>query len=366
MKLSILQKNIDQALQIVSHIVSGNNPVEVLDNILLQTNEGRLEVQATNLEVAVSIRIGAKIEETGSITVPARLFFDLIHSLPNDKIQLSTEKENVHIKANQTQSLINGLSSADFPKIPQIKSLLHLKIPSQTIIEAFESVLPCVSLDESRPILAGVLLKVKDKKLTCAATDSYRLAEWQSNFDSPEDITVILPYRSVMELLRIVKITNPVDIEIDISETEAVFSFSDIQFITQLIEGQYPDYTKIIPESSTTTAQIDRQDIITHVKIAALFARSNAQTIQLEIQGNGVTIHSNAATIGTNSSTLESKNTGENITISLNAKYLLDVAQILGSSKIDCNFRTKLEPCLITPVKKSGAKLTYIIMPLKS
>ena len=366
MKASLLQQNLDIGLSIASRIIQPTNSLPILGNVLIAAKKGSLELQATNLELSVRYNLPAKVEEPGSCSLPARLFSDIIHALTDDKIQLTTEKDNVILRSDGFHSIMNGLNAEDFPRIPEISTTNTLQLKTQQFIELVEEVLPAVSLDESRPILAGVLFKLENTQLQLAATDSYRLAENTIQTSEKNTISVIIPYRALNEVIRIAGIISPEEITMHLSETEIIFEIGQAQIISQLIEGQYPDYTKIIPKESTTHIVLEKNELIRSIKIASLFSRENAHSIELEITLKGLTIHSKASDVGTNSSELNCKVNGKPVSINVNAKYLLDAISAIKSDKINLAFTQKLEPCVVKPEGKYHSEYIHIIMPLRS
>lgn len=366
MKLSVLQNNLNKALNITSRIIQTNSSLPVLSNILLQTNDGRLELQATNLELAISYKIGAKVEKTGSLSVPARLLSDLIHTLPNDKIQLVKEKDNLEIHTNQLNSVINGISSTEFPKIPNVKTLQQFSITTEDFVKGLEYVLTSVSLDESRPVLTGVFCKVKDLVITFAATDSYRLAQYSIKDLKINNLEIIIPYRTIQELIRIIKAEEVKDIEVGVTKTEIVFSTKNFTLTSQLIDGNYPDYSKIIPKSSTTSIVIDKEELLSGLKIASLFSRENAHTITLSVLKDNLIIQSQGSQIGTNESKIPIKKTGSDQEINLNARYLIDTLSVITEKTINISLNNKLDPCIVSGGNKKSPNNFHIIMPLRS
>lgn len=365
MKLSVLQENLDKALTTVSRLVQSNNSLPVLANILIKTTDGRLELQSTNLELAISYKIGAKIEKPGSLSVPAKLFSDLIHSTPNDKIQLVALKDNLEIHTNQLNSTLNGISASDFPHIPDVETKKKFKVSTKDFITGLEYVLTSVSLDESRPVLAGVYCKVENNVLVFAATDSYRLSQYTIKASGLEDMEIIIPHRTIQELIRIVKTEDISEITIGITDTEIVFYTDSITLTSQLIDGSYPDYTKIIPKSSPVKIEISKDDLVSGLKIASLFSRENAHTIQLSVSKDKLSIISEGAQIGKNISSIPVKNTGEAQEISLNARYLIDTMSSIVEKTVVITMQDKLDPCVVSAQKNSKDNF-HIIMPLRS
>lgn len=366
MKVVILQNNLDKALSSVSRLIQANNSLPVLNNVLLVTSNGRLELQATNLELSISYKIGAKVEKKGSISIPARLFSDLIHSLKDEKIQLIQTKDNLEIHTNQLNSIVNGINSNEFPKIPKIVTKQQFTIEAKKILEAFEYVIPAVSLDESRPVLSGVYCSINNSKLKVAATDSYRLAQYSISQTTQEDIEIIIPYRTILELIRIVKSDNIKAIEVGITSNEIIFSTEDFSLTSQLIEGSYPDYTKIIPDKSSTTITLEKEDLQSALKVASLFSRENANTITMQVEKNNLQIHSEGAQVGTNISKVPSKTEGELTNINLNARYLIDALNTISNKSVKIHLNDKLDPCMLSSASKSNNENFHIIMPLRS
>lgn len=366
MKFSVLQENLQSALSVLSRAIASRSSLPVLSNVLIIANKSGVELQATNLEIAISYSIGAKVEKEGKLSVPARLFSELVAQLPAGKIQLTADKDNLTVQTDNINSTLNGIAASEFPQIPKISPKATLKIPADTFSKALSTVTIAASLDESRPVLAGVYMSFNKGGLTLAATDSYRLAENTIDIENRYEQNIIIPLRTAQEIQRAAGSDEQSgDIELQIGESEIAFHFGDIVITSQLIEGKYPDYTKIIPDKSNTNLIIDRQNLLNNVKLASIFAQSSAHTIQLSVTKNNLKLHTTAAHVGTNDATVECKTTGNNLEISLNAKYLLDVLQNLETNEVNLEFNSKLDPILIKPNQKD-TKYLHIIMPLRS
>lgn len=368
MKISVIQENLSKALNVVNRVVSSRASLAVLSNIMLKINKGQLEVTGTNLEMAIVYKIGAKVEKDGALSVPARLLTDLVSSLPNDKLLLSSDNNNLKIKTNNFESSINGISSDEFPTIPEVKPDITLSFPSDILSTALNQVCFAAALDESRPVLSGVLFSIKNNKLLLASTDSYRLAESIIDLSSKpkKDIDFIVPAKTIAELIRILTNSDG-EIEIKATATEIEFTAGSIRLISRLIEGKFPDYQKIIPEKSETAMVIDTAELVSTVKVASLFARETANTIKLNFELDKLVITSSAAQIGDNQSSIPAKIVGEVGEISLNARYLTDVLAVIKADQVKLAINSKLNPCLITPhSQKTIDNYRHIIMPLRS
>ncbi len=366
MKVSLLQQNIDTGLSITSRIVQPTNSLPILGNILVLVEKGSIELQATNLELSIRYNMPAKVEVEGSCSLPARLFFDIVHSLNDDKIQLTSNKDNIILRTDGFEAEMNGLNATDFPQIPEITTKNTITLPYEVFMSSVEEILPAVSIDESRPILAGVLINITKKELLLAGTDSYRLAQNKLMIDSDKEISVIVPASTLSEVLRVASILSPEEITMQLSETEIIFEIGQAQIISQLIEGQYPDYKKIIPEKSTTQIILEKKELTRAIKIASLFSRENAHSIELVVDARELIINSKASDVGTNSSKIPAKVSGDPITMNVNAKYLLDAANSIKSDILQLLFTDKLEPCVVKPEGKYHSDYVHIIMPLRS
>lgn len=371
MKLSVLQENLNKALGVVSRIVSSKTSLPVLNNVLLIVDKSVLKISATNLEIGIIYKIGAKIEQTGSVSVPAKLFTELVTSLPQDKIQLKEAGSNLKIKTHNFESSLNGISVDDFPVIPEIKDAPIFSINSAKLVDILSEVSFCASVDESRPVLSGVLIDLDKDNLILAATDSYRLAQKITKVKSDKKVRVILPLRTTQEIIRILS-NEEEDLEakVYLNENEAMFEFGEIKLVSRLIEGNFPAYEQIIPTKTDLKVTINRVELLNSVKISNLFARESSNAIKLKINEKGtIEISASAAQIGDNSSIVKAKVSGESMDININGKYLSDVLNIIKSEKITLRLNGKLNPCLVCPELDKSSKFdqsSYIIMPLRS
>ena len=366
MKLSVIQENLNKALSHTTRIVGNRTSLPVLGNVLISTEESRLKIAATNLEMAITHTIGCKVEVNGSISVPAKLLSEVVSSLPSDKLQLVTSGDNLILKTTHFHSQINGISAEEFPTIPKVKAAASISIDASALAEALTQVVFASSPDESRPVLAGVIFIIKDSQLTLVATDSYRLAETRLELKDTKDTMMIVPARTIHEIVRISSDESG-QIGIKFSKTEAVFEVGDISIVSRLIDGKFPDYKQIIPASTKTEVVVERAELLNIVKVASIFARENANTIKLEFKDSAISIASSASSVGENKSTVEAKLTGGPGEISINARYLIDVLSVLKSDMISLGVNDKLDPCIIRPLEKTKkSHYTHIIMPLRS
>ncbi len=370
MKLSLTQENLAHALAVVTRAVSSRSSLPVLGNVLITTDAKRLKIAATNLEIGINYWLGCKVEKEGGITVPARLFNEFVTSLPSGNIELSSDGSNLVVTTPHYESTINGIAADEFPLIPEIKTQPALTLPGEDFREALSQVVIAASLDEARPVLAGVYLYIEAGHLVMVATDSYRLAEKKLKLkDKIEDdkLAVIVPARTMQELVRILADTSE-QLNIYLGDNQIMFEAGDTQLTSRLIEGQYPNYRQIIPEKDESFIEIATAEFNRITKVAGLFARENSGSVKLEIKPEGlVSLVSSAPQVGENTSTAECTVSGEGGSISLNVRYLSDVLGVIKSPEVSFAISGKLNPCVLRPAgKNAGQDYLHIIMPLRT
>lgn len=372
MKLSVTQENLNKALLIANRVVGSKTGLPVLNNVLLVSEKGRLKISATNLEVGVNYWIGSKIEEEGSITVPARLFGDFIASLPSgDNVDLLSDGAVLKIKATNFESSINGIPAEEFPLIPQVKSKAIVALDSEKLKDAISQTAQIASADEARPVLTGVYLYIIKGGLTLVATDSYRLAEKKIKIEKREaKFSAIIPARTMSELARILSEISG-EVKIFLEENQIMFAIEDLELTSRLIDGQFPNYQQIIPPQSSkdTVFRAETDELIRIAKIAGLFARENAGSVRLEVKPkeNIINIISATSQVGENTSTYHCQAKGPDVEITLNSRYLLDALATIKTAEAEFIINGKLNPVIVKPVsKEKELDYIHIIMPLRT
>lgn len=363
MKLTVTQENLSRALSTVSRVASSRASLPILSNVLLKTSKNRLTVAATNLDIAITETIGAKISKEGAITVPARLMQDFVSSLPPGNLELEVKENKLSLKAERFDSTINGVSPEEFPVMPTIDGGTTIEFSSEEMKQTLTQVLFAASSDEARPVLTGVYFGTDGKRMYVAATDSYRLAE-KTLTKSVGDMALLVPSQSLVELLRALK-DEQETVSVAFDNQQARFSVSGVEIVTRLVEGKYPDYKKLLPRSFATTATLSRKSLSEITKVSSLFAREAAGSITLTIDAANkeVSIRSIASQIGENTATSEAEVTGD-ADITLNSRYILDALQVFEGEKIQININGKLDPCVLTDPNDDS--YMHVVMPVKS
>lgn len=363
MKLQVTQENLNRALNAVARVANSRGTLPILANVLVKTSNNRLSLSATNLDIAITEYIGAKVSEEGSITVPARLMQDFVGSLPGGVIELDLQETKLHVTTDQYKSIVNGIVADDFPVMPAIESDSSWSVSSSLFKKALQQVVFAASNDETRPVLTGVLLKTIDGNLFMAATDSYRLAE-KNLGKNRQSIDLLIPASALQDLLRVLG-DNEEQIEVTHNEQQALFKVGDVELVTRLVDGKYPDYRKLIPSDFATEVTLKRTDLINITKVSSLFARESAGSVTIEVddKSSQLSIRSVASQLGENTATADAKVKGSG-SITLNSRYLLDALGVLSAEEVVFSFNGKLEPTMLHD--PATADYSHIIMPLKS
>jgi DNA polymerase-3 subunit beta len=281
MKLQVTQENLTRALGAVARVANSRGTLPILANVLVKTSNNRLSLSATNLDIAITQYIGAKVEQEGSITVPARLMQEFISSLPSGVINLELDETKLKISTDQYHSTVNGILADDFPVMPAITSGKSVKLDGKLLKKGLQQVVFAASNDESRPVLTGVLLHSVEGKLYLAATDSYRLAEKEIG-KTKEEVNLLVPATALNDLLRVLG-DEVEEVTVTYDEQQILFNVGDVELVARLLEGKYPDYRKLIPSSFGVTVELKKADLLNVTKVSSLFARESAGSVTIKV-----------------------------------------------------------------------------------
>lgn len=363
MKLQVTQENLNRALNSVARVANSHGTLPILANVLIKTSNNRLSLAATNLDIAITYHIGAKIKQEGSITVPARLMQDFVGSLPEGVIELDLQESKLHVTTDKYKSIVNGIVADDFPSMPAITGGKTWTVSGPVFKKSLQQVVFAASADETRPVLTGVLIHTQDSKLYMAATDSYRLAEKELGANK-EAINLLVPASSMQDLLRVLGDSDD-EVKITHDDQQVLFHVGDVELVTRLVDGKYPDYRKLIPAGFATQATLKRADFLNVTKVSSLFARESAGSVTVEVDAKTkqLSIRSVASQLGENTATADAKAKGSG-SITLNSRYLMDALGVLSGDEVVFGFNGKLEPTLLHD--PTSPDYRHIIMPLKS
>lgn len=382
MKLSCLKSNLLEGLNVVGRVVPSKSTLPVLSNVLLATERGQLKLAATNLELAITYWVGAHIDEEGAVTLPARVLTDFVSSLPEDRIDLalSGRGHTMHLTCGRFAANIKGIDAEDFPRIPTVADATPYAIPAGTLRECIQSVVFAAAPDDSRPVLAGVLFTLKDGQLTLAAADGFRLAVRSVELSNvaveggqpAEALQMIVPAKTLSEVARVL---GDGDEQVEIAATptknQVLFRAPRAEIVSRLIEGQFPDYQKILPRQYTTRAVLNTAELLRATKAASVFARDNSMIVRLEVVPGSedlapgrVNVLANSAELGDNSGEVDASVEGSEMQIAFNGRYLRDALEAIGTAQVGLEITGPASPGVIKPVGDTSDYL-HVIMPMQ-
>jgi len=372
MKLTITQAQLAYGLGIVSRAVSPRSTLPVLNNILIATDEGRLRLSATNLELGITCWIGAEIKEEGSITIPARIFFDLVNALPGGKVNLSltarTQTLNIHCGTSNFD--IKGIDSQEFPPMPSPDLSSGVELNVADFKDMIHQVGFAASSEEARPVLQGVLMEINDNEISLAATDGFRIsvrtAELSTSQDNP--VKVIIPARSLSELARVATDGNEtVTMIVPPDRGQAIFHMKNAELVTQLIEGNFPDYRAIIPRSFKTRTVISTNEFLKACRQAEIIAREGNYVIRLNLQPQEsapgtIEFSTQSEEMGSGEVVVDANIEGPELLIAFNVRFLSEVLEVIGTPNTILETNANNTPGLLSPVGNDNFR--HVIMPM--
>jgi len=373
MKLSCLQENLSRGLNIVGRAVATRTTLPITNNVLLVTDQSRLKLVATNLEMAISCWIGAKVEEEGAITVPARLLTEFVSSLPNEKVDISLlpRTKTLGLKCARFEARISGVDAKDFPPIPKVDDGITTQVEVETFRQGISQVAFAAATEESRPVLTGINTELDGDLLTLAAADGFRLAVCKLPLTNPvsQRTEVIIPARTLSELNRLIADQEEVvEIRINPNKSQALFSLKNIELVSQLVQGTFPQYGQLIPQSYNTRAVVDIAEFLRAARTASIFARDGSGIIRLviapgeELTPGKVTISARSEEIGDDVGEIDAIVEGNEAKIAFNGKYLIDVLGVLRERQVALETTNPSSPGVVRPVGVDN--YIHVVMPM--
>ena len=373
MKVTILQENLAHGLSIVSRAVSPRSTLPVLANVLVATDEGRLRLSATNLELGITCWLGARIDEEGSTTVPARTITDLVNTLPGEQVNLSldTNTQTLNVRSGASNTDIKCIDAQEFPPlpVPNLDEALHINVAD--FKEMIQQVAFAASTDEARPVLMGVLVTVEKDKITMAAADGFRLSVRKATLSSsaPQPVSAIIPARALNELARVAADGNEtIAMVIPQGRGQVIFRVKDVEVVSQLIDGTFPDYQQIIPRSYKSRTLVSTASLLKACKQAEIFAREGSNVARLDIKASGdlepseIEISATSEETGSNETIVEATVDGIGLLIAFNVKFLREVLEVIKSPNVAIETSAPNAPGVIKTVGDDD--FIHVIMPM--
>ena len=373
MRLSCLQENLARGLSTVQRAVNTRTTLPITQNVLISTDQSQLKLSATNLEIAITTWLGAQVEEEGSITIPARLLTEFVASLPSERLDIEStaQPKGLALQCASFEAHINGTDAEDFPPIPNVDSGVVGKIDPKVLRDAITHVAFAAATEDSRPVLTGVKVEITGDDFTFAAADGFRLAVYKGKLAEalPEEINFIIPSKAMQEVSRaIASQEDLVEFTVTPNKSQALFKLNNVEIVSQLIQGTFPNYSQLIPQSYGTRAVVGLDDFLRATRTASIFAKDGSGIVRLQMSGgdNGSTgrlrISSRAEELGDNQGEISAQVEGDDSKIAFNAKYLSEVLDVLGSGEVALETTSPSSPGVLKLVNNDD--YIHVVMPM--
>ncbi|MEK7194655.1 MAG: DNA polymerase III subunit beta [Patescibacteria group bacterium] len=362
MNITVGQNNLRRALNITERVVSRNTTLPILQNVILKTEQGRLRITATNLELAVTVTIGAKIEEVGEIAIPGKILTELMNALTGDTVTLITKQETLAITTDGQDTKVLGSSTKEYPIIPKISDGNIVIVSATALKRSLSVAMESAAVTDSRPELAGVFMRWEKGKIICAATDGFRLVEQIIPAVVKESLSIIIPRSTAAEIVRIVN-DGDETITIKINENQMSVSGDNYELISRLVDGKYPEYHRLIPDKGQARVLVSCQELEKNIKLAGLFS-SSISDITVSCEQETLTVVSQNSDRGEAKATVPAVLKGDSFSLSVNYKYLLDGLRAANSDKVILEFTSTTGPLVVRPAGDEKS-IVYLLMPLR-
>lgn len=370
MKFTCLQENLVKGLNIVTKAVPIKGPLPILTNLLITAQDGRIKLSATNLETTISVYVGGSVEEEGIITVPAKVFRDFVSNISDETITAELDKDILKVTGGKSKAKINGLKADDYPPLPNfVEESEMLQLDPSDFGAAVGQVAFAASVDETKPIYSGILFDYSsvNKTLTIASTNGFRLSEKMINLESDfPSFTAVLPAKTVQEVSRIFSSSPvPISFVLNSNENMALFQAENTLVATRIIDGQYPDYKRIIPQNKVVTAVLTAAHLMEAAKLAGVFAKDITDSVLLKIdpENNTVSLRTVSREMGDHHSEIAAEIDGDGLEMAFHPKYLLDLLNNVKVEKIRMESEGSINPCVVRPA--DDETFLHLIMPLR-
>lgn len=362
MKIKVAKDQILKGLQITQGIIGARSTLPILSNVLVETDEDKLWLTATDLEVSVRCAIPAEIEKSGSTTLPAKTLFSIIRELSATDIAIEVDDKNsASLTSGASFFKILGLPKEEFPPLPKFDSGFAYNLDQAVLRDMLIKTSYASSSDETRQFLNGVLLSFKNDKLTAVATDGRRLALNEHDLECPKDqeADLIIPTKAVAELLH--SLGSEGTVKIRAVKNQVSFEFGNLLLLSKLIEGNYPNFRQVIPSQAEHRIQIEREALFSAVKRVALLTSDRSNSVKLTFAKNKVVISAQTPDIGEAYESIPVKFTGAELNVAFNPEFIMDPLRRLTSDEVYLEFNDELSPGVI----KCDTPFLYVLMPMR-
>ena len=365
MKLTIAKEQIINGLQAVQNIVSARTTLPILSNVLLRAEGDRFELTATDLDVTISCAVAASVSKPGATTIPVKRLFGIVRELPASELEIEVDEKNVcSLRAGASFYKINGIASDEYPPLPQFKENKKITLPQEKMKTMLRRTAFAISTDETRYVLNGIFISLKEDKVIMVATDGRRLALAEEEMGTEVQGEFIIPTKAVNELTRLLQGTGTA--EIKLSENQAAFTLTDekgfaVLLITKLVEGNYPNYRQVIPTETKERVALAREELLQALRRAEFMTSDKANSVKLAFTKNNLTITANTPEVGEGRESIAINYKGKDIAIAFNPTYMMDPLKALDTDEVFLELTDELSPGLI----KINGPFLYVLMPMR-
>ena len=363
MEVEILTENLEKYLPTLVRILPASSQVPILNNILLTADKKGFYIKATDLQLGIIIKIPAKINKEGSITVPGKQFIEAVSNLPKDKLLIREDKGKLHLNIRDSKLTFQTLSADEFPELLKSRGGKIISLKKAAFDKLFDHLSFSASTDDIRPHLTGIYIVKKEKVVEMVTTDGYRLTvkDSDSSIVTKIEEPIIVSIEVINEAMN--ARSEEIDMYVNLGESQVVFESGDIVLVGRLIEGKFPPYEKVLPQSSITKATVDKDEFIQNIKLANVFVKDQSNIVNLSVGKDGLKLSSKTSGVGEGEFILDCEKDGEDNKIAFNLRYVLDALKNFEGDKITLEINGPLQPALLTDNKNS---FKHVIMPVKT
>jgi DNA polymerase III subunit beta len=369
MNITVLQSDLSKALSTAIRFTSSRSSLPVLNNFLLIARKSKLIIKATNLEISISLSVGAKIEEEGEITVPAKLLLDIITNLNSGQLTITLDKEELKVVSGSFKAKLPTIPSNDFPIIPEsLDSKLSFTLPGNILTTSLNKILFSASSDETRPILTGVLFVfdqgTNSSTLSLVASDGFRLSRKVINLTKKLNaMQLVIPKSSCLEIIKLARVDEDLEFEVRQGDNQLIVKAGEVIISSRLLEGNFPDFEKIIPKSSSVTVKVDKKDLDRGVRLAAVFARVEGNIVKVKVNDSSMELTSENPKSGNQVNEIEASVVGGAVEISFNYKFIEEFLNVSLSDEVEIKLVDGISPAIF--IDSRDPDFLHLIMPVR-
>ena len=367
MEFTVLREKLSKGLQTVNRAVNVRSPLAVLSNILIRTEKGRLKITASNLQITISAWVGAKVDKDGEITVPARLLTDFVSQITDEKLNAIVDGSTLKISTAKAKATFMGIPASEFPEISKVEKGVKVELDSKSLLNALQKVQFAVATDEGRPVLTGMYLNLSNSTLTIAGTDGFRMAEYKFKLKESvkKPLECVVPARALFDIVKAFSAeSKKISLTINLEHNLVFIKIDDMEAHLRMIEGEYPNYSEVVPDEFDTQIKIAKEELTSGIKLASIFSRDMGNMIKIIANKKSIEAISQPTEAGSNSTEMKGEFEGENLEITFNAKYLLDFLTNIPEDEIEFKAGGSTKPGLFNIV--GNKNYFYLVMPMKA